>query len=101
MQHLQKRRGWGVMVKSASSCQNRRSFFSSTYELPPFSSRKTVSFFSCTYKLLISQALCFDIHASDGGCRGSPQHSNLPTFQPCLNLHLTPAGSQKQSARAG
>src|SRR6266446_10911806 len=30
----------------------------------------TLPFFSCTYKLPISQALCFDIHASDGGCRG-------------------------------
>src|SRR5882724_8497398 len=97
------------MIKSASSCQNRRSFFSSTYELPPFSSRETVFFFSYAYKLPIFYPFCFDIHASDGGCRGPPQHSNLqtcqhsnlPTFQPCLNLHLTPAGSQKQSARAG
>src|SRR6267143_1019988 len=28
-------------------------------------------FFSCTYKLPIFYPLCFDIHASDGGCRGS------------------------------
>src|SRR5882724_383227 len=81
MQHLQKRRGWGVMVKSASSCQNRRSFFSSTYELPPFSSRKTVSFFSYAYKLPIFYLFYFDIHASDGGCRGYHQHSNIQTCQ--------------------
>ncbi len=43
------------------------------------------SFFSSTYKLPISQALCFDIHASDGGCRGvrpvlrAFQRSNVPT----------------------
>src|SRR5712664_471366 len=29
------------------------------------------SFFSCTYELPIFYPLCFDIHASDGGCRGS------------------------------
>ena len=46
------------------------SFFSETYELPPFSSRRPASLFSCAYKLPISQVLCFDIHASDGGCRG-------------------------------
>ncbi len=50
--------------------QNRCSFFSCSYKLPSFSSRRTASLFSCAYKLPISQALCFDIHASDGGCRG-------------------------------
>src|SRR5882724_3345469 len=33
------------------------------------------SFFSCTYELPISQALCFDIHASEGGV--SPLSSSL------------------------
>src|SRR5882672_181343 len=36
------------------------------------------SFLSCTYELLISQALCFDIHASDGGCGG--YRRSLPLF---------------------
>src|SRR5712664_3035781 len=37
-----------------------------------------------------------------GGVGGTPKFkpSNLPTFQPCLDRQLTPAGSQKQSARA-
>src|SRR6266404_20184 len=79
-------------LSPASSCQNRRSFFSSTYELPPFSSRKTVSFFSYAYKLPIFYPLCFDIHASDGGCRGSAQHSNLKT---CQHSNLAPIVSSR------
>src|SRR5882762_10534962 len=35
----------------------------------------TSPFFSCTYKLPISQALCFDIHASDGGVGVGRPHS--------------------------
>jgi hypothetical protein len=44
------------------------------------------SFFSCTYKLQIFYLLSFDIHASDGGCRGTPY---LPTFKPA-NLPTLP-----------
>jgi hypothetical protein len=38
--------------------------------------------FSTTYELPILQPLCFDIHASDGGCTPPP---NLSTFK-CFNL---------------
>jgi len=51
--------------------QNRRSFFSGTYKLPPFSLREAASLFSCAYKLPIFYPLCFDIHASDGGVWGA------------------------------
>src|SRR5712692_5793541 len=48
------------------------------------------SFFSCTYKLPIFYPLCFDIHASDGGCGGArrfltsrwPDHKNNPLAPP-------------------
>src|SRR6266478_1313335 len=36
------------------------------------------SFFSCTYKLPILYPLCFDIHASDGGCTPPPTQSFIP-----------------------
>jgi hypothetical protein len=39
------------------------------------------SFFSCTYELPILQSLCFDIHASDGGCRGYSQPFDVQTFR--------------------
>jgi hypothetical protein len=48
-------------------------------------------FFSTTYKLQISQALYFDIHGSDGGCRGavpSWRRFNVRTFRPLSDLSL-------------
>src|SRR5882672_526263 len=45
-------------TRASSSSKNRRSFFSCTYELPIF------------------YLLCFDIHASDGGCTPHPTHSS-------------------------
>src|SRR6266852_656 len=122
MQHLQKTGGGGVLWLTSFLLSKSRSFFSSTYELPPFSSRETVSFFSYAYKLPIFYPLCFDIHASDGGCRGYPRAffssradpawsgpRSLLAFLPAslfhcfitsLLLYLTPAGWQKQCARA-
>jgi len=43
---------------------------------------------SIPYKLPIFYPICFDIHPSDGGCRGSfrsilSQRSNVPTFRRC------------------
>ena len=42
------------------------------------------SFFSCTYKLPLAQLLSFDIHASDGGCRGC--RGCTPVFSSNLEL---------------
>lgn len=57
-------------IHSSSSSQGRRPFLSCTYELP------------------ISQAFCFDIHASDGGCRGCTSvlssSLELPISKLCL-----------------
>jgi len=50
--------------------------FSYTYKLPPFSSQETAPLFSCAYELPFLQVLSFDIHASDGGCRGYPSFSS-------------------------
>src|SRR6266436_9041266 len=66
--------------------QNRRSFFSGTYKLPPFSLREAASLFSCPYKLPIFYPLCFDIHASDGGCGGRGYFLLLTNHRPAPTL---------------
>ncbi len=42
--------------------------------------RPSASFFSSTYKLPLAQTLSFDIHASDGGCRGASPIKNLKCY---------------------
>ena len=58
----------------------RSPVFSYTYKLPPLSSQKTAPLFSCAYELPFLQVLSFDIHASDGGCRGYPSFSSSITL---------------------
>jgi hypothetical protein len=81
--------------KSHSPCASRRSLrilptfnlqLSTLNRLFP---RRSLFLFSYTYELPILQPLCFDIHASDGGCRGciAVFSSNLepPTSNLCLS----------------
>src|ERR1700687_2353203 len=51
-------------------------------------------FFSTTYKLQISQALYFDIHGSDGGCRGPFHPGDVSTFGRSDHFRIYPCSFQ-------
>jgi precorrin-2 dehydrogenase / sirohydrochlorin ferrochelatase len=64
--------------------------FSCSYRLSLSTPRKTSFLFSTAYRLPSSQPLSFDIHASDGGCRGSASRFSPQTT---YLQHLTSAFS--------